>query len=252
MALGVQTSFPFGEPPSPPLTSKPARPVRLAAEARVRRLEQRLQRRLAEPVRLSLTDNVRTMVSARHRPGERCVRLHHMFLDADPRTVEVLATYLKGSDRTAASTLGRFIEANRCRIRAGQQQPRRVLGAVHDLGAIYRRVNRVYFAGAVDVAITWGRQRRMKQRRKSIRLGSYSADQRLIRIHPALDRRWVPEYFLEYIVFHEMLHHVTPMPRQGGRRRCHSLEFQVRERRFAHYQRALAWERQHLQRLLRS
>ena len=29
----------------------------------------------------------------------------------------------------------------------------------------------------------------------------------LIRIHPVLDRREVPSYFLESVVYHEMLHH---------------------------------------------
>ena len=46
--------------------------------------------------------------------------------------------------------------------------------------------------------------------RRSIKLGSYSATERLIRVHPALDRPWVPRYFVSYIVYHEMLHHVIP------------------------------------------
>jgi hypothetical protein len=74
----------------------------------------------------------------------------------------------------------------------------------------------------------------------------------LIRIHPALDQSWVPRYFVEYIVYHEMLHHVIPMPERNGRRQLHTPEFRARERAFAHFERALAWERRHVHRLLRS
>jgi hypothetical protein len=74
----------------------------------------------------------------------------------------------------------------------------------------------------------------------------------LIRIHPALDRRWVPRYFLEYVMFHEMLHHLMPHTRGAGRRALHPPEFREREKEFRHYERAMAWERSHLARLLRA
>ena len=49
-------------------------------------------------------------------------------------------------------------------------------------------------------------------------MGSYSADSKVIRIHPALDQPLVPRFFVEWIVFHEMLHHVYRARR--GRRRA--------------------------------
>jgi hypothetical protein len=73
-----------------------------------------------------------------------------------------------------------------------------------------------------------------------------------VRIHPALDRRWVPRYFLAYVMFHEMLHHAMPVTRGPGRRLLHPPEFREREREFRHHERALAWERAHLHRLLRA
>ena len=83
-------------------------------------------------------------------------------------------------------------------------------------------------------------------------MGTYSHDERLIRIHPALDQPFVPVYFLEYLVFHEVLHHILPTPMVGGRALYHSPEFRERERSFRHYQRSLEWEKRNLGRLLRN
>src|SRR3712207_8543596 len=55
------------------------------------------------------------------------------------------------------------------------------------------------------------------KKRNTIKLGSYSAIERLIRIHPTLDAEWVPRYFVSYIVYHELLHHVVPALRSSGR-----------------------------------
>jgi len=127
-------------------------------------------------------------------------------------------------------------------------------GKKHDLQAIFGRLNDTYFQGMVDASVTWGR--RVKGRtgqRASIKLGTYCAQRKLIRIHPALDGSWVPRYFVEYVLFHEMLHHMIPMPlREDGRREVHSAEFRASEQRFRHYARALEWERQHISRLLRA
>jgi hypothetical protein len=43
-----------------------------------------------------------------------------------------------------------------------------------------------------------------------------------------------------------------PAMRVAGRAVLHSAEFLRREREFAHYERAIAWERKHIERLLRA
>src|SRR6267142_1461475 len=86
--------------------------------------------------------------------------------------------------------------------------------------------------------------------RATIKLGSYSAVERLIRIHPNLDRSWVPRYFLQFIIYHEMLHHVIPASRGPGRGLLHPPEFRLREEQFRHYERAIAWEKSHIGRIL--
>ena len=105
----------------------------------------------------------------------------------------------------------------------------------------------------MDVPITWGKLPTIR-RRRSIRLGSYSEEDELIRIHPYLDQPQVPEFFIKYIVFHEMLHaHLGVEVLASGRRNVHSREFNRKERAYHEYDRAVAWQEtpKHLNRLLR-
>ena len=65
----------------------------------------------------------------------------------------------------------------------------------------------------------------------------------MIRIHPLLDAPFVPTWFLEYVVYHEMLHAVVPEEiDEHGRRRVHTREFYRRERKFHCYYRARRWK----------
>jgi hypothetical protein len=233
-----------------------AAPNLFVHEGARQQLERALRHVLGQRISLAITDNRRTMITARQSGGSLEVRVHHMFLDADPFTQHALGRYLRYGDRAANTVIGSYIESNQQRIRpARRRDPHslRTAGRKHDLRAIYNRLNDTYFQGMVDASVTWGRHSSArKAQRDSIKLGTYCADRKLIRIHPTLDRSWVPRYFVEYIVFHEMLHHMMPMPVRDGRRAVHTTEFLESEQRFRHYGRAIAWERAHVGRLLRS
>lgn len=229
-------------------------------------LERRLEGAIKGPVSLHINDNVHSVVTLRERGGQLRVGLHHMFLDAPPSLQDALIRYVtaaSGSEegRAASLQIGRYIHENHHRLRASRPplHPLRTQGQHHDLLELFRRVNDQYFSGTHDALVTWGRASNARAvdpgrrpSRRSIKLGSYSAIERLIRIHPALDKVWVPRYFLEYVLYHEMLHHVIPTSRAGGRAMLHPPEFCERERAFRAYDRALAWEREHIGRLLRA
>lgn len=218
-------------------------------------LERRLNQAFDGVVQLSVTDNRRRMVTRTQANGVLRVRVHMMFLDAPERVVEALVGYVVDGDRDASVVVGEFIEKNSHRIRATRRArgPLRTKGRVHDLYAVLDEVSQRYLGSAVppDVLITWGRHTSPAAGpRKTIKLGSYSATERMIRVHPSLDKEWVPRYFLAYIVFHELLHHVVPAVKDGGRALLHGAEFLRREREFKHYERAIEWERKHIHRLL--
>lgn len=217
-------------------------------------LERRLQAVHPHPVSLAITDNRHAIITHKKDGPVLRARVHHMFLDA-PRSVQnALVRYVRHGDATASALLGHYIEANGNRIaRRSRSLPLHTKGKHHDLLAIFDQLNARYFDGQLSCLVTWGsRTTRPGQKRKTIKLGSYSAQDRLIRIHPALDRRWVPRYFVAFVMFHEMLHHVMPGTRGTGRRNLHPPEFLEREREYRFYERAVAWEKSHIGRLLRS
>lgn len=241
---------------------------------------QALERRLkaaypGRPVVLSITDNRHSIISHSVRKGVLHARIHHMFLDAPVRIVEALARYVARGDRKASLLVGQYIEANGARL--ARRRPRAIplsaKGQCHDLLDIFDALNKRYFDGGCHALITWGRKtkRSRKAPRASIKLGSYAHLERLIRIHPVLDKPWVPRYFVAFVVYHEMLHHMIPSARgsvrasssklastrspldaQHARRVLHPPEFLERERAFRDAERAAEWERRHIARLLRS
>jgi hypothetical protein len=217
-------------------------------------VERKLRAAFPGPVILSITDNRHSIVTHRVQRGILAVRLHHMFLDAPAAVVDALVRYVTRGDREASATLGDYIEDNGFRLARRKRSAALVSrGKHHDLLRMFDELNARYFDGAVNAVITWGkRPPPTGRRRKTIKLGSYSAVDRLIRIHPALDQKWVPRYFVAYIVYHEMLHHVIPGSRGLGRINLHPPEFKEREREFRHFDRALEWEKRRVGRLLRA
>ena len=210
-------------------------------------LRAELERLTGRRLTLALTDNTSTMMSMKRdkASGTVHVRLHRMFLGANPKVVRALAVWLKSVKAPKSGRLlQEFINENTHRIQAKSQARIRVStrGARFDLSAIFDAFNREYFDGAVTARITWGKMPPLK-RRRSIRFGSYYAAEDLIRIHPLLDRDFVPAYFVRYIVFHEMLHAFLKVDETspGGRRRVHTREFKQRERACPDYARAVAW-----------
>jgi hypothetical protein len=205
------------------------------------------------PVLLSITDNRHAMISRALSKGCLVVRVHHMFLDAPVEIQEALVRYVAFSDRASSQLIGDFIALNGARLarRAKNRIPLETKGAHHDLLEIATTLQERYFPGTARPLITWG-LKSPRRERKTIRLGSYDAQERLVRIHRVLDRPWVPRYFIACVVFHELLHHHLPATTRGGRRALHPPEFLEMERSYRFHERAMAWERRNRARLLRS
>jgi hypothetical protein len=230
-------------------TSTSASQARLSAQ----RLVKRLAALVGEPVRLVVTDNRHTMISARRDRGTLVVRVHHMFLAADDATITALGHYLGRGNRQASARLDEFIAGHRAALGAARRRATVIhtRGEHHDLEEILDGLAARHFGGPIDARITWGRRARRRGRKHSIQLGTYLADERLIRIHPVLDQAWVPRFYVEAVVFHEMLHHDMPCVVKNGRRWFHTKEFRDRERAFEYHEVSERWEKEHLARLLR-
>jgi hypothetical protein len=251
----------------PPAASIPTLSVASPAAARVaaaiepddiarREIERAMASALGVTIEVELTRNRRTMISTQRVGTALRVRLHRMFVEADRAMIDALSRYVKTGDRRASRRLGEFIEAQRDRFVAPRARPvLRARGQHHDLGELFEEIERTFFPGVLEgVAITWGRHggKRGRRRKRTIRLGTYTHDERLVRVHPVLDQPWVPRFFVAYIVFHELLHHAEPAREEEGRTIFHTREFRRRERAYPDYARAIAWETSNITRLLTS
>ncbi|MBI2078806.1 MAG: M48 family peptidase [Euryarchaeota archaeon] len=107
-------------------------------------------------------------------------------------------------------------------------------GAAHDLTLLYHRLNRDYFGALLPrVTLGWSRARS-----RSI-WGHHDDAHKAIVLNRVLDSARVPEFVVESILYHEMLHHkIGPQYGTTGRRILHSREFRRQERLFAHYDEA--------------
>lgn len=256
-----QLTLPWALRAAPEPREDPTAPSALgpqALEPTVRgaaRVESALRARLGPKVLVTLHRNRTTMVSFKRRRGVLYVRLHALFAHAEDAVLEAVAGYLAEGDPPPEVTrrIDAFLEAHRDLVEdnRAERTPVRPDGQHHDLAEIFDTLNGDLFAGRLTARITWSKAAR-GQRRSSMRLGSYNESENLIRIHPALDQKWVPRYFVASVVFHEMLHEVHGAePVSASKRAVHTPAFLADERRFPDYARARAWERKHLERLLR-
>ncbi len=201
---------------------------------------------------LVLTDNRRRMVSVhKKKDGRHRLRAHHMFVGCDRDTIEALVQLMKGGDdiEQARQAIKNYITRNRDEISFDVDPDElEALGEYHNLQALLDQWREELGSDELaDVVITWGRYGRG---RRTIRFGSYDFDRKLIRIHPALDQQWVPSFFVEFIVYHELLHALFPPIEASSRRVVHTSEFRQMEEKFPRYEEAMAWERRHLPRFL--
>jgi hypothetical protein len=200
-------------------------------------LARRIATDLGARVRLVVNDNRSTMVSFQREDGGLTLRLHHLFLDAPDDVVRALADYAGRGRRRAGKTIDAYVQAREERIRAVARRPDTLkpAGKCFDLQAIFGRLNVLHFQDGIRARIGWGRSIG-RRRRKSIRLGVYD--------HTARDITFA------FIVFHEMLHQLFPSARHDGRHVHHPRAFKDREKAFPLYDAAIAWEQQHLAKLL--
>ncbi|MCA1591301.1 MAG: M48 family metallopeptidase [Acidobacteria bacterium] len=109
-------------------------------------------------------------------------------------------------------------------------------GSCYDLARIFTRLNRRYFDGQLDQpTLTWS------QRRTRTTLGHHDGVHDTIVISKTLDSSDVPEWFVEYILYHEMLHIKHPARLINGRRYYHTKDFRAEEQRFPFYEEAQQW-----------
>jgi hypothetical protein len=213
---------------------------------------------------LELTDNRRTILSVRAgKLGQRApleLRIHHSFTEAPEEVLRAVATFVeskRGSDqaREALVLIREHFSAHRetARIRKLVLRP---VGLAVDLREVFADLNGRYFEDRLAAGITWVKSsvgsRCGRRRSASLQLGSYSYEDKLIRLHKVLDHPEVPRYVIEAVVYHEMLHADMPPEVHNGKRYFHTPEFRRRERLYRNLPRAERWIGENMPTLLRA
>lgn len=205
-------------------------------------LKNLFEKETGKNILLTVTDNSTSMLSVKTKDKAVSVRLHRIFLEAGANVVDEIAEFIKKRGGKTPH-IRDFIRGKRDVLKKKVPRLNAVTrGRHYDILNIYESINREYFEEKVSASITWG----TKSPRRAVRrrtLGSYSSHSHMIRINPVLDIERVPPYFVEFIVYHEMLHAFLGVKNKNGRRSVHSKEFRELEKRFRDYEKAMAWEK---------
>lgn len=211
--------------------------------------ETNLREAMGKNLHLVWTNNRRVMISFNSKKRPPTLRLHESFATADRKLQQDLIRFLSIGGQ-APESVREFVN----RIAAQKREPENLvtIGKKYNLRTIYKKINNTCFGGRLKGKITWGKKAFSGQKR-SITFGSYFAARKLIRIHPVLDTELVPPFYLESVVHHEMVHeYMDTVEGCGGKRgEVHSKRFRELERGFRYFELAVAWEKRHLQKLLR-
>lgn len=147
-----------------------------------------------------------------------------------------------------------FIRSDEIRERASnnkRERGRKVIttskGEIYDLDEIFAAMNERYFGGWIrKPVLTWSAQKTYRI------LGHHDATHDTVAISKSLDSKKVPQFVVEYVVFHEMLHIVHPTKNINGRRYHHTSEFKKDEQRFEYFHKAENWIEQNVSKLRRA
>lgn len=150
---------------------------------------------------------------------------------ARPCGKELMAPYVAyaGSRQLWESARARYIERAK-NLSFGAR------GEARDLKIVFDYVNSYYFSGkAPEPVLAWVSE---SPRR---RLGYYFEPLKILAANKALDSDTVPRYVLEFVMYHELLHHLRAGDGKALRRVHHTSDFRRQERQFTHYEDAEAW-----------
>lgn len=185
----------------------------------------------------------------RLRLGRIHVRIADIFADAPLETQRALAFILVAkllrrkvpevhnkTYRDFACTPDVLRRSDLARRRRGRKMLTSARGRTYDLEKLFTRVNRQYFDGELSKPqLSWS------QRRTRRILGHMDAAYDTIVISRTLDSADVPQWFVEYILYHEMLHMKHPARIVNGRRLYHTKAFRLEEQRHPYYDDAQEW-----------
>lgn len=197
------------------------------------------------PLQVRFHENKTTYLRVEKSRGMLRLHLHRLFLEAPTPVLEAIVRFATKRDPYALRTIRQMANLyfSEHRIEPVQLTEQ---GINYDLRAIYETLKAKYFDPSYNAAIGWS-NRKPRGKCRFLTFGSYDRQSHQIRINRLLDDPQVPFYFVEFIVYHEMLHAVClPIIDERGRTWVHTREFREKERLFPDFAAVKAWEKQSL------
>jgi hypothetical protein len=147
--------------------------------------------------------------------------------------------YRRRAPRALTAPYLAYAKSERTRHRVNHMRRGRVPAASNpqgrhfDLELLFDQLNTKYFEGKLRrPAIGWSKRSWRRQ------FGCYDPGPGHILLNQRMDRPNVPQYAVEYVLYHEMLHVKHPTRRSGCSLVSHSPEFRAEEKLFAEFNRA--------------
>ena len=187
----------------------------------------------------------------RFKPQRGFVKVifHEGFTNAPPAILQAAAkigsaAHRRNSSRAQVAAYARS-EGFR-KVQAALEQYSRAVfvdsdakGQLFDLKIAFDRVNWAYFEGKQSLPhLCWSGSRNYRK------LGHYNPVSDTIQISSLLDQKNTPEYVVDFVLYHELLHRDLGIVQRNHRKIAHRTEFRHQEQDFAHYDAAQHYLRQ--------
>ena len=123
-------------------------------------------------------------------------------------------------------------------------------GNKFDLKEIYTRINTSYFDNKIKAYLRWGIPGSTTSY-QTVRRSKDGSCWNLITIADIYNHTVIPQFAIESVMFHEMLHIAIPPYRRNGKNVIHGKEFKAAEKLFPHFERWREWENDELKLILK-
>jgi hypothetical protein len=185
----------------------------------------------------------------RIRAGKVFVRIGDICAEMPPNAQKALAFILiakllkKHIPENAREVYGDYVKSTEVREKAtenrrtkGRKNITSAQGKVYDLDLMFDELNEVYFENEIQKPVlTWSGTKTYRI------LGHYDATHQTIVVSKSLDESNVPNFVVQAVLHHEMLHIKHPTKIIDGRRYSHTKAFRADEKDFEFYDESERW-----------
>lgn len=213
----------------------------------IEHLKNILETKTGLKISIEFTDNRKHILKIKpDKTNSRIIEINSILTDVPDEIIEAITNFIRGNNKKSSRTIIlRYVR----KVLSEKVQTRKMnmsaVGSVYNLNDIFEKLNSKYFNGLISSRITFGKNYRSIKKR-SIVFGTYDPQKNIIRINRALDNAIIPEFFVEYIVFHEMLHACMYFSGISAVSMGHSRKFRSKEKIYPFLEKAKKWKKENL------